>query len=341
MDKGIYPGWPHHKPLPPEWAEGELPLVSLVTPSFNQGRFLEATILSVLNQGYPRLEYFIMDGGSQDHSLEVIQRYQDQLTHWESEPDRGQAHAINKGWHRAKGEYLWWLNADDMLAPHSLFSTVHAMQDHPEVDLLYGDHLRMDSQGNPIGRYSYPDFHLEDFLLEDKDIAQAGSLMRRDVLDRIGTLREDLQLLMDKEYWLRLALEGGKLMHISEILALFRIHGEAKTQVGGERAARERVAVTVWLLDHPNLPEGVASRSQRVWGTMAHRQSRAYMKGGSYSQALEAIWQSLRGRPAYLLDPETWITFSLSLLGLIVGHQRLQRLRGMIRRLRIKPYRSP
>ena len=126
----------------------EYPLVSIITPSYNQGQFIDATIQSVLGQDYAPIEYLIIDGGSTDNSLEVIRRYEDQIAYWESQPDRGQAHAINKGLQHANGEILGWLNSDDVLLPDTVSRVVSAFGEYPHVDVVYGRLERIDASGS-------------------------------------------------------------------------------------------------------------------------------------------------------------------------------------------------
>ncbi len=131
----------------------ELPLVSIVTPSLNQGKFLEETIQSVLSQEYPKLEYLIVDGGSTDNSLEIIRKYADQLAWWVSEPDQGQTDAINKGFSHAKGQVLAWLNSDDSYLPGAVSSAVTCLQAYPEAAMVYGDANLVDEDGQILGRF--------------------------------------------------------------------------------------------------------------------------------------------------------------------------------------------
>ncbi len=142
----------------------EFPLVSIVTPSFNQVAFLEQTIQSVLSQDYPNLEYWVVDGGSTDGSLAIIQRYADQLSGWLSEPDQGQGDAINKGFRRCQGEIVAWLNSDDIYRPGSIRRAVEVLQAHPEVGLAYSDVDSIDPQGEVFNRMTYAQWGLQDLM---------------------------------------------------------------------------------------------------------------------------------------------------------------------------------
>src|SRR5437867_5556810 len=129
----------------------DLPLVSIVTPSFNQAAFLEQTILSVLNQDYPKIEYIVMDGGSSDGSVDIIRRYEERLASWTSQRDNGQTDAIRRGFDRATGTIFAWLNSDDLLAPSAVRIAVDAFRRFPDAGVVYGDRLHIDAKGNVIG----------------------------------------------------------------------------------------------------------------------------------------------------------------------------------------------
>ena len=139
-------------------------LVSIVTPSYNQARYLEATIQSVLVQDYPRTEYIVVDGASTDSSVEIIKKYQSHLTYWISEKDNGQADAINKGLARASGEILAWLNSDDYYLPNTISAAVKVFEENPDVVMLYGDMLAVDEDGKTINLLRYRQLSLEDLL---------------------------------------------------------------------------------------------------------------------------------------------------------------------------------
>lgn len=313
---------------------GAWPGVSLVTPSFNQGQFLEDTILSVLNQGYPDLEYMVIDGGSTDDSPEVIRRYADRLAYWESTPDRGQSHAINKGWRRATGKYLWWLNSDDLLMPGSLVAAVRFLETHPDVDLVYGDVVRVDAAGRWVDYYPYRDFDFAGFVLRRHDLAQPGSLMRRDVVQRIGILDEGLHFLMDLDYWRRLAIAGGRIVHLPQPLSLFRTYDEAKTHAGSPVAVRERYLLNERLFADPNLPGELRAEEARVTSGMHLTCSRVYLLSGDYRQAVREAGLSLRRWRRQAASPSLWYQFGLGLLGIVLGHRAWRALRAAMRRLR-------
>lgn len=182
------------------------PKISIITPSYNQGRFLEKTILSVLEQGYPNLEYIIIDGGSSDGSVEIIKKYADRLAYWVSEPDHGQSHAINKGFTRATGEIFGWLNSDDWYHPGALLAVAEAFAANPEAGAVVGGGEMVDETCNQL-LYKSPnavDFHFLCHWLDDF-FWQPSCLFTRVAWERCGPLDESIHFAMDLDLWFRIA----------------------------------------------------------------------------------------------------------------------------------------
>jgi len=205
------------------------PRVTVVTPSFNQGRYLEQTILSVLNQNYPNLEFIIMDGGSTDNSLEIIRKYGNYLTHWESKHDDGQAAAIADGFRLASGDVLAYLNSDDMYLPGALRKVGEFFKEHELAQFMYGDCLIIDSQNKVIRRIYPIDFNRDIFLHDNAIIPQQAAFWRRDLYLRVGEIDRTLRFCMDYELWMRFMLAGTALVRVKDVLAAFRWHGDSKT----------------------------------------------------------------------------------------------------------------
>ncbi len=222
-------------------ASTSLPWITLVTPSFNQGRYLRATIESVLSQGYPRLRYIVMDGGSTDGSVEILEEYADRLTHWESHPDGGQTAAIRRGFELGGGEVLNWINSDDYLEPGALMRVAALAQANPSAALLAFP-VRNVVDG-PAGiqeqSVSVPGaLHLENMLLLRRPRArrhQPGVFFRRCHYDRIGGIHPSFHICMDFDLHLRILAAGGWVAYGSGAVANFRIHALAKT--AGARSA--------------------------------------------------------------------------------------------------------
>jgi len=204
------------------------PDISIVTCSYNQRRFLEATLRSVVGQASVRVEYIVVDGASTDGSPALIQSYADHLTSWVSEPDRGQSEALNKGLRRATAPIVGWLCSDDVVLPGALARVVSLFADRPDTDAIYGDALLIDAEGGVVRPKREIDFH--PWLLRDDHnyIPQPAMFWRRNLHERFGYLREDLHLTMDLELWLRFASKGCRVEHVPEFWAAMRCHDSQK-----------------------------------------------------------------------------------------------------------------
>ena len=206
-----------------------VPSISIVTPSFQQGLFLERTICSVLSQEYSSLEYFVHDGGSTDNSVSILHRYTASLAGWESAPDQGQADAINRAFGHTQGEIMGWLNSDDLLLPGALETVGRYFARHPQVDVLYGNRLMIDEQDGQIGAWILPAH--DDFVLSIADyIPQETLFWRRRIWDRVGGhVDPSFKYALDWDLLLRFKREGAKMKHIGRFLGAFRVHEAQKT----------------------------------------------------------------------------------------------------------------
>jgi len=202
------------------------PLVTIVTPSFNQGRFIRETIESVLTQSYPAIEYLVVDGGSTDETIDVLRTYGDRLA-WVSEHDRGQADAINKGWRRARGAIVAFLNSDDTYLPGAVDHAMACLIEHPEAGAVYGEGYHVDEQGKIIGRYPTEPFSMAR-LEETCFICQPTVFLRRELVERVGYLDESLRYCMDYDLWIR-AARVSEFAFTPRYLAVTRFHAETKT----------------------------------------------------------------------------------------------------------------
>lgn len=243
--KTIWP-WAEESPqLPDTMPDGSLwPKVSIVTPSYNQGKFIEETIRSVLLQGYPNLEYIIIDGGSTDNSVEIIKKYESWLAYWVSEPDKGQSNAINKGFEKATGDVFGWLNSDDVYVPGCLNIIGRHWHEKPETHFLIGNVTLIDEESKAIGtmhaRVS-PNGKL-DPCMPGVCIPQPATFLSKDIFQKCGPLDESMHYAMDMDFWIHIASQGTKFHKVDASLSFFRRHRDAKSAAGNLPFLQELVA---------------------------------------------------------------------------------------------------
>ncbi|NQV18405.1 MAG: glycosyltransferase [Armatimonadetes bacterium] len=205
------------------------PKISIVTPSYNQGGFLEETILSVINQDYPNLEYIIIDGGSTDNSIEIIKKYKEYISYWVSEPDNGQSHAINKGFKKATGDIIAWINSDDIYF-NGVFKKVNQVfTQNPDIDVIYSNGVWVDGDGNVIKKRKNTHFHYNTWLYGMADPFQPEVFYHSRVLEKAGYLDESFHMMMDREWWIRMAKKGCKFKYIDDEFAAIRKYSDTKT----------------------------------------------------------------------------------------------------------------
>lgn len=281
----------------------DFPKISIVTPSYNQGQYLEETIRSVLDQGYPNLEYIIIDGGSTDNSVEIIQKYASRLTYWISEKDRGQTDALNKGVARCTGEVFGYLNSDDLLMPGSLERVARGWREGETWIVGWSKYL--ESTGGdwpytvrPIGR------HIDWFL--HNPIPQQSSFWATQYFAQIGRFREDMHYCFDYEYWMRLRFVAGvRPAVIRQCLGAFRLHEASKTVTVWENFAPEFAAIRRQYKNHlttweklqwwtEKRREEAARCRDRMWQAMKRKDVRA---------ARQAALAAFGEQP---LSPQSW-----------------------------------
>jgi glycosyltransferase involved in cell wall biosynthesis len=216
----------------------DTPLVSIVTPSFNQGRYLEETLRSVLEQDYPRIEYIVIDGGSTDGSVDIIRRYADRLADWVSEPDRGQSDALNKGFARSHGEVMAWLNSDDLYTPGAVRRAVEAFQAHPGAAVVYGDCAYVDAEGGFVRPDRSKPFRRADALRGGHHFSQPAAFWRRFAWEAVGPLKTEYHYCMDLDLWMSMAARFD-FVYVPELWARYRLHEASKTVSGRTPFDRE------------------------------------------------------------------------------------------------------
>ena len=206
------------------------PLISIVTPSLNQGAFLGDALQSVRTQRYPEYEHLVLDGGSNDDTTELLRNHADDRLHWRSNPDDGQSAALNEGFKQARGEIIGWLNADDRYRFGCFEQVARTFREHPEIDILYGDYTFIDAAGCHLSLRREIDF--SHFILNYYRvlyIPTTSTFFRRRVFEDGHFLRDDLHYAMDLEFFIRLASENYRFHHLPRVLADFRIHPDAKS----------------------------------------------------------------------------------------------------------------
>ena len=268
------------------------PLVSVVVPSYQQGRFLEQALRSVLEQEYEPLEVIVVDGASTDQSVEVIRRYADRLAWWTSEPDRGQAHALNKGFARGNGDVLGWLASDDVLVPGAIARVVDELERQRDALLVYGEALFVDESGAALFPLEPRPFDVEAMVRACANhVVQPGSLFRRRAWEVGGPLNEDGHYLFDFEFALAVGREGP-VVPIADRLALYRVHPASKSGGGSLLKARDYVRFADEFLAGSRLPGAEQGRGS------------AYLAAGDYfydagelADARRALLRSLRLKP--------------------------------------------
>jgi glycosyltransferase involved in cell wall biosynthesis len=294
-------GWPwtEQTPAPVEALPGGAPWprISIVTPSLNQGRFLEQTIRSVLLQGYPDLEYFIIDAGSTDNSLDLIRKYSPWLAYWISEPDRGQSHAINKGWTRATGSILAWLNSDDYYAPGALVSAGRAfLGAPPDTGIVYGRCCLVDDGGNVLVQYGEP-FSLAGALRDASTaIGQPAVFMSADAVRKANGVAEEFHMAMDQDLIYRIALQS-RLVFIPEMWAYANDWPESKHRSPVLGFGPDLLESFRRLYRRQDLPPDVRSVKNEALARVALWSAFDHLRAGRYFEMQKCFFLALLHAP--------------------------------------------
>ena len=303
------------------------PRVSIVVPSFNQARYLETALRSVLDQDYPNLEVLVIDAGSTDGSLAILQRYASRLAYWVSEPDAGQADGINKGLRRATGEIVAWLNSDDVYLPGAIRQAVEALGAEAGAGLVYADGIMVDSEQVLLDRHRYRPLELVD-LLSFEVLLQPTVFMRRSLLEQVGYLDASYQLILDHELWVRFAAHA-RLHHVRSYWALERTHAEAKTIArAGDFVAEARRLLEAAAGD-ARLAATMTQHARRIDAGFNVFAARRLIDAGQYRLAFRHVLTALRRHPPTVA--RYWYKFvqaagsALGLAGVFFWYRRTRR----------------
>lgn len=311
------------------------PLVSIITPSYNQAGFLEQTIRSVLAQEGVSIEYLIVDGGSSDGSLEIIRRYSQRLAWWVSEPDNGQAEAINKGLQRARGDYVAWLNSDDLFLPGAVSTAAALLEAYSDLGMVFGDAITIDPLGRPLNRLSFGDWGLDE-LIGFRIICQPAVFMRRSLLEKIGYLDPSYHYMLDHQLWLRIA-RVAPIRHTAALWAAARQHPGAKNVAQAPGFGKEALRIRAWMETQPDLAAHLARRKRAVDAGVHRLNGRYLLDGGLPGPALQAYCRAFLAQPGFAL--KHWHRMLYAGLSLLAGKDLAGQIAPWYYRLR--PDRKP
>jgi glycosyltransferase involved in cell wall biosynthesis len=288
--------------------------------------YLEQTLTSVLGQDYPRIEYLVVDGASNDGSVDIIRKYADRLSWWVSEKDSGQGEAINKGLARASGEIIAWLNSDDYYSPGAISSAVNVFKEIPDVVLVYGDMLAVDETGHTFNVLKYKQLSLED-LLCFQIIGQPAVFFRHEAYEITGGLDTTFHFLLDHHFWIRIA-QQGKILHVPQTWAAARYHSQAKNRLKAAEFGREAFRILDWAKTQPDLKDASLGVERRARASAHRVDSRYLLDAGRASSALGAWFRAL------FIHPPTALARLNILISALLHIAGLSALRNLILRRR-------
>jgi glycosyltransferase involved in cell wall biosynthesis len=311
----------------------DLPLVSVVTPSYNQARFLRATIESVLAQDYPRVEYRVVNDGSTDATEELLRSYGSRFQ-WQTQSNRGQTAAINSGWTHTRGEILSWLNSDDTLLPGAIRSVVEFLLRRPDVAIAYGRTVFVDARGVPLDRPpGGREFDYASLVRDcENPIPQPSTFMWRRVLSDVGPLDESLYYFMDWDYWLR-AGARHRIAFLPKALSTYRLHEGSKTVAGLARAAPELEGIYRRFFDSAALPLEIHKLRRQALSSMYFTTAAYFIAGLDLHGARRAVWKAVRNNPGCVL---TWKGVHKALYGCFALSPGYGLTRRLARRMRFR-----
>jgi glycosyltransferase involved in cell wall biosynthesis len=303
------------KNTPQKLINGKMPLVSIVTPAYNQAQFLRETVESVLTQDYPRIEYRVIDDGSTDDTPRILEEYTGRIL-WETHANRGQTATINKGWDSSTGEILTWLNSDDTLLPGAVRTAVEYLERHPDVGIVFGDTLFTEADGKPLNRTGpLVGFDYRDFVRRcENPIPQPSAFLRRWVIERTGPLDPYFRYFMDWDYWLRAGL-CCKIAYIPEVLSTYRLHPQSNTVAQSARVAPELAYMYQKYFAREDLPADLRAMRRTAMASMHFTTAGYYSKGGAWGKAARSGLQAVAADPTGIARPRSLHQLAYCLAG--------------------------
>ena len=298
--------------------------ISLITPTYNQGQYLEETIRSVLDQGVPDLEYIVLDGGSTDGTPEILERYSDRLAYWCSERDRGQVDALNKGFARATGDIVGFINSDDVLLPGALRTVLDAFTRQPDLDLVYGGVEWMNGDGQGAGFHAGEISDLADVLdvydvwWRERQWVQPEVFYRRTLKERVGAFDERYNLAFDYDFWVRCFLAGARVARLPERLVRFRLHSGQKSAAAQKAADEIRTIVQRHLEKDPPIP---AARRRLIEAQLGYD---IYQLGQNVwaGRPRPSFFSALLSHPQWLLAPAARKRATAAVARVLLGRKK-------------------
>ena len=322
-------GWPWSEacdPLSARMVDGsEWPRITIVTPCYNLGQYLEEALRSVLLQGYPNLEYIVMDGGSNDCTIDVLRRYERWLSFWVSEKDAGQGDAINKGFARATGEIVAWLNADDAYFPGTFPAVGAAMViGFPQAVAVYGKTAVFDEGDCFTGKFEGEPMAYTDMAVElTKVYPTPSAFFRLSSVRTIGPLDNSLYFTLDWDYWLRIGMTGP-IEFYDQVWAKFRLYGTSKTGCGDVRAQEEVIALNERFWKRHDLPESLMKHRSRALMRLHLKYARRFWCDGHTSLFRRELWRALRADLRAPFHPQWRRFFPYALAGTVAQEDWFQ-----------------
>lgn len=298
--------------IPSSNKNSDFPLVTIVMPSYNQARYLDKAIQSVLDQDYPNIEFFVVDGGSKDNSADIIRKYHEtnpeRLVWWVSEKDNGQADAINKGIKRARGEIIAWLNSDDIYLDGAVSKAVSALKEKPSLGLVYGNIKSMDMDGQVFNEITYDDWKLED-LMAFRIIGQPSVFMRRDAFEKVGGMDTTYDLLLDPLLFMRIAANYD-IQYIDEFFAAARFHPEAKNVSQARKYGDDALKIVEIMPQDPDFKVAFQKNRAKIFAGAYLLGAHYLLDGGSYTKSFGWYMRSLSYHPPTALEEFPRIVFA-------------------------------
>ena len=306
------------------------PLVSIVVPVYNQGRYLDQAIESLLAQTYPKIEIFVLDDGSTDTTPQVLKKYTGSID-WESHPNMGQSRTLNKGWQKAKGQLLSYLSGDDTLLPGAIALSVDYLERNKKAVLTYCDFNLIDPNSRIIRQVTTPDFDFRRMITDVISLPGPGAMFRRSAFERAGMWDSQYRQMPDYEYWLRLGLEG-EFVRIPQVLANFRVHESSQTfsQMNEDRA-EEPVRIIRGFFENPRLPAGLKNLRTKALSHAYLVSAQLHIRSGRLGRGLQNIRQAIALAPCSIIRARC-VRMMVNAFVNRIGHRLLWNLRGLASR---------